>query len=402
MANEKISGLEALTSINGTEEIPVAKGGANYKIKIPRIVTPELFDAVGDGATDDTTPLQNAINSGNVVFLANKNYRITSTLQLPQGCHIMGSGEFSTISTVADITMLNVDGPAGDDSQVYLSNFTLLGDGQSNQIGFYCVATGTDFFTKNKLYNINFLELGGSGLFIGSEQISFIGCVDAVSCFAQNCGVGFNVDIKCEYNHFLDCKAFSNTVGVKIAGGNNSWVGGGIEFNDIGIQMRTGLNSGKSIFEGATMNHNVQLLDLLGVTAGVKFQGNYMVFGSWSIEDCNNVKFYNNTINTVTDTITITNCTLTEFKCNNFTTDHTLAITGDLPLWLGNTWDLGNVPAGVYESVQASLALMNSSGLYWDDPNVDGTWRLIQSGDNLVFQQREAGSYVTKSTISGA
>lgn len=402
MANEKISQDQTLTVIDGTVFIPVIKAGGNYKINAPQIVTPELFGAAGDGTTDDTTPLQNAIDSGNVVFLANKNYRITATLDLPQGCNIIGSGEFSTISTVADITMLNVDGPTLDDSHVYLSNFSLLGNNQSNQIGFYCVAASTNFFTKNKLQNINFLELGGSGLFIGSEQISFIGCVDAVSCFAQNCGVGFNVDIKCEYNHFLNCKAFSNTVGVKIAGGNNSWVGGGIEYNDIGIQMRTGLNSGKSIFQGATMNHNVQLLDLLEVTAGALFQGNYMVFGSWSIVDSNNVKFYGNTINTVTETITITDCTLTEFKCNNFTTDHTLAITGDLPLWLGNTWDLGNIPAGVYESVQASLAIMNSSGLYWDDPNVDGSWRIIQSGDDLVIQQREGGSYVTKSTISGA
>jgi len=32
----------------------------------------------------------------------------------------------------------------------------------------------------------------------------------------------------------------------------------------------------------------------------------------------------------------------------------------------------------------------------------NGSWRIIQSGDDLLIQQREAGTYVTKSTIPGA
>lgn len=39
---------------------------------------------------------------------------------------------------------------------------------------------------------------------------------------------------------------------------------------------------------------------------------------------------------------------------------------------------------------------------YMGDKATDGTWRFMKSGDDLLIQQREAGSYVTKSTISGA
>lgn len=43
-----------------------------------------------------------------------------------------------------------------------------------------------------------------------------------------------------------------------------------------------------------------------------------------------------------------------------------------------------------------------AAAFYLGPRNTNGSWRIIQSGDDLIFQQREAGSYVTKSTISGA
>ena len=46
---------------------------------------------------------------------------------------------------------------------------------------------------------------------------------------------------------------------------------------------------------------------------------------------------------------------------------------------------------------------INASGaFYLGDPDTDGTWRIIRSGDDLLMQQREAGTYNTKQTISGA
>lgn len=37
---------------------------------------------------------------------------------------------------------------------------------------------------------------------------------------------------------------------------------------------------------------------------------------------------------------------------------------------------------------------------YFGDPDTDGTWRTVRSGNNLVFERRETGSWVTKQTIS--
>lgn len=45
-------------------------------------VTPEMFGAVGDGVTDDSQAIQNAIDSGNPVYLTNKTYKTDSPLHL--------------------------------------------------------------------------------------------------------------------------------------------------------------------------------------------------------------------------------------------------------------------------------------------------------------------------------
>ena len=37
--------------------------------------------------------------------------------------------------------------------------------------------------------------------------------------------------------------------------------------------------------------------------------------------------------------------------------------------------------------------------LYFGDPTTNGTWRIGRSGDNLVFQRRESGAYVTKGSM---
>ena len=61
-----------------------------------REVTPEMFGAKGDGITDDTQAIKNAIsnvkNSGGKVLIKNK-YKITSTLTIPKGVSLIGLGD---------------------------------------------------------------------------------------------------------------------------------------------------------------------------------------------------------------------------------------------------------------------------------------------------------------------
>lgn len=57
----------------------------------------------------------------------------------------------------------------------------------------------------------------------------------------------------------------------------------------------------------------------------------------------------------------------------------------------------------VQQNVQANNNLIAEGAyLYLGNTTTDGSWRITQSGDDLVFQQRESGTWNTKSTISGA
>lgn len=49
-----------------------------------------------------------------------------------------------------------------------------------------------------------------------------------------------------------------------------------------------------------------------------------------------------------------------------------------------------------YEEVH----LISAGIVYLGDSETNGSWRMVRSGNNLLFQRKEAGSWVTKSTIS--
>lgn len=72
------------------------------------MATPQQYAAVGDGTTDDTTPLQamfNAVPSGAVIYLGGKTYKYT-TLTIPTGCTVWGGHLASTKATAgAQITV---------------------------------------------------------------------------------------------------------------------------------------------------------------------------------------------------------------------------------------------------------------------------------------------------------
>ena len=41
-----------------------------------------------------------------------------------------------------------------------------------------------------------------------------------------------------------------------------------------------------------------------------------------------------------------------------------------------------------------------AAAFYFGDADTDGTWRIVRSGNNLVFQRREGGGWVTKNTMT--
>ena len=95
-SSEGTSGQVLTTDGNGGRTWTTVSGGSvtlNY-------VTPEDYGAVGDGTTDDSEAVQDAVDAGYAVYFAsNKTYYLASTVTIDHDCHLFG-GENATIKTV--------------------------------------------------------------------------------------------------------------------------------------------------------------------------------------------------------------------------------------------------------------------------------------------------------------
>lgn len=69
-----------------------------------------------------------------------------------------------------------------------------------------------------------------------------------------------------------------------------------------------------------------------------------------------------------------------------------MTFTNEYALWV----DDGRV------RIDGGIEIDSTEAYYLGDRNTDGSWRFVRSGDDLLIQQREAGTYNTKDTISGA
>lgn len=73
----------------------------------------------------------------------------------------------------------------------------------------------------------------------------------------------------------------------------------------------------------------------------------------------------------------------------------------DMYFGVNNTLS-ANIIAGTRNWNFNNNDLENINEIYLGDRDTNGSWRFTTSGDDLLIQQREAGVYNTKSTISGA
>jgi hypothetical protein len=224
-------------------------------------VTPEMYGAVGNGITDDTTALQNAINSGNAILLTTgKNYLVTTTLTTLDNTTIIGCGKDASISTTSNIAILSIQGQKNTIKGVtFIGNSTgaaqsgIKIDGNAGFTLIYINNIITDCFFENLLYaGIWIRNIIGSSS--GSKNE---GAAKISNCIITNCGYGVLTLTRGEYNSIHNCSISScTTAGVSFTGGNNSISGGNIVNCAIGLEVLTGTNDGHSSAVGVMINHN--------------------------------------------------------------------------------------------------------------------------------------------------
>lgn len=132
-------------------------------------VTPELFGAVGNGIADDTTAIQQAINTLLPVHLRNKTYNF-SALDIPSGARLMGTGQTSCVlsATQKFASQIKLNATAGS----VLKDFTLDCKGTSlgnGLIGSIHISGGS---SDNLVENVRVINSSMSGVVIKGNRTS--------------------------------------------------------------------------------------------------------------------------------------------------------------------------------------------------------------------------------------
>lgn len=175
-----------------TQQFDITISATNYQSKTygPLSIFPETitndpyvdvraYGAVGNGVTDDTAAIQNAINSllnGGIVFFPLGTYKITSTLTLASlsGVRLIGAGQAASV--VVPVTKLKAGASLTNlismtntrDSGI--ENFNLDGNSQTTNL---LSITGTGAQPVTNLYFGNIQMMGATnGILLGDSTIN--------------------------------------------------------------------------------------------------------------------------------------------------------------------------------------------------------------------------------------
>ena len=130
---------EATTTVQANSiDVDKLTESARHAI-VNNYVSPEMFGAKGDGATDDTEALQNAIDSladtVGTVYLKAGQYRITEPINIPGNITLVGAGSAKYGRHNSDIptTVIYFDGDDGEEHLFYYGRgSTVFGGGFRN------------------------------------------------------------------------------------------------------------------------------------------------------------------------------------------------------------------------------------------------------------------------------
>jgi hypothetical protein len=98
--------IDEITGVSGAGRIPFIQSGTGAvattaQTELRRTVHIKQFGAVCDGVTDDTTAIQNALNSGADRVLASGTPKFTAQLTVPGFTTLEGEGKYQTVFTKA-------------------------------------------------------------------------------------------------------------------------------------------------------------------------------------------------------------------------------------------------------------------------------------------------------------
>lgn len=166
VASSTAQGVTRLSADPSNPSDPVAVSDNDPRISIYRNIV--SYGAKGDGTTDNTTALQNAINAGNAVMIPEGTFNFSGTLTLKKDSILVGVGKKSILRySGTDVAMReSVGSYQGGYDNLKLMNFTLTTSNYSQ--------TGIEL-TNNYQVTISGVYVDGAGGGFRTAGIHIIG-----------------------------------------------------------------------------------------------------------------------------------------------------------------------------------------------------------------------------------
>lgn len=269
-----------------------------------QFLTPEQCGYPGYGYADAF--IQDALDSTDLCWLLPHVYPVQNPIYLSTGDQIKGEG---VLSYGGNIKMFIVQG-----NSIRISDVTLTGGGAgTEQYGVYLDNTSITNYYDIQLRNVKFKDLVTAGVYVHRNvPVNYRNGITATNCISLGCGIGFYCDERGEYNYFSNCHASEGSTGFYNVGGNNSWVGGSLCYNDTGLKLAGGENDGHNHITGATINHNNTLIYATGLVNGYGILdcdlhvGDIKIINSKGIRICNSA-IYCDSLIISNSSVTVTN-----------------------------------------------------------------------------------------------
>lgn len=267
---------------------PNATGDANF------VVAEELgyfnvkdYGAVGDGVTNDTVAIQAAItaagNMGTVFFPASSQPYLFSTLTVPHGVEVLGSGWISRVQgpfgvsiatwlAAASGTILRstaTSGPAitfhseGVVGTFRMSKIAVIGPGSGTSIGIRVGEVTTGVSVQDYFSDVLAANFATGWYMTGPEDSTFI------SCRARGCSTGFVFTNAFNQNVLVNTEVqFSSVDGIVMLDGSVNLFAGGLLQNLSGTSGLRHVAGESNVYQSFYYESSVLPTNSIVVTAG--------------------------------------------------------------------------------------------------------------------------------------
>lgn len=341
------------------------------------------YNAKGDGITDDTTAINNALTNKNVYFPAGS-YVVSNLIVATNGATLFGDGIQSSLLSKGGSTgyllecgtntviLRDLDFSGGSDTSKAVTS------SPGTRSGIHCVSTNTTtpiWFTRLRVHGFDNIGIGYNGTVNVVPEGPTI-----ESCDVYYCWTGIDTGVGAanggEYSRIANSSVWNCRNGVIVDSGNVLVECCSIISNAHGVIVAGNVTNGShGSVVGCSINHNtIYSLAVTNCNYGFNISGNSIFYGDIAVTGSRGVNIVNNLFYGLNIGLT-NNTATTKLRGNWLATDSTITKTTDSSLVIDNP-------------VESGLALPNTSQSIYQG----ATGKTLIYGAN-PFAGTETGNY---------